>query len=204
VHESRLGLKKFTERVFSNKTDNGRRNIRKVNQSARYPPIRPMPYQPTSLANNIIQSVSQLWSYGCVYRRGTGQVLTWRGSSKHQPPLHSLNISQRRQWHKGMLRLHTSWGWRHEQMERREERSSRCCHQDAVVDHSQWRCGKWWQKTSHLHWKQFYEANRPIQGSYSTVQQPELGCISYLLHWFVPGDKITPITLFFFPLIKRP
>lgn len=44
---------------------------------------------------------------------GTCQVLTRRGRGKHQPPLHSLNISQPRQWQAGMQRLHPSWGWRH-------------------------------------------------------------------------------------------
>lgn len=65
---------------------------------------------------------------------GTCQVLTRRGSGKHQPPLHSPNISQPRQWHWGMQRLHTSWGWRHKHREREWETllgllvlSSACC-----------------------------------------------------------------------------
>lgn len=63
-----------------------------------------------SLENNVTQSVS----CGCVYQKETCQVPTWRGSGKHQPPLHSLNISQPCQWQEGMQRLHTLWGWRHQ------------------------------------------------------------------------------------------
>lgn len=48
---------------------------------------------------------------------GTCQVLTWRGSGKHQLPLHSPSISQARQWQEGMQRLLPPWGWRNRNTE---------------------------------------------------------------------------------------